>query len=829
MNHLHQVPLPLEAETRSNDPLQLHSFPRSSPSLVNGQDEPADILEGVTELTLRDVGSPNPSHISISSDSDSDDNDNDARSDEASSDSDSSSSISIQSYISPSPEPSPQRRSTIRSRPRRTATSSKDVLPPASPTLGIPRSQVDPQKLPHDYPLPRSTFDFDILNYAPQRNPSKPPRWTPPEERELGEEFEKLEARKVQEKTKRLSQQRVTREEWEGEKKWEREWKRVSWQNQKLPMDQRKSYASSTLHSASFFPYPQLEGLEWLDGVFVTVGGGCIDLYRCPSTSTSNAAPELLQTVARLSSTKRGDPNREEYLTCAWSVNTTTWPFTPMLAVAGVGRVIELYLIGRRQKIENGKESEEFIVHLDRTITGHGNTIYQLAFHPQRPHLLLSCSEDRTIRIWDPTLPWGSNAEMQKVVKQEMSAREAERVPKTTKKSRGGRRDRFSGIRHWLRMRPRVDGELVGILTGHEKAVFTADFHSIYPLVVSGGADGRIRLWQLPPSIFNATATWPTPPNLYQHPPPPSSLLHPPIVEPFFSTIHLHPGQWPTQVSFLDSIIPTILSIAPLTHPEASTIPRTSIRVSTVDCLSTVPNKSFDSHLASHEFSMSRAKRPREDSKSPPEVVPLKPRLAIEEPDDLGFRVEREIVLEGMNSCVGDQVGISRIGPFRPSKPSRGAVAGAQFFVVPTTLDSEETLEEEKDAAGLYFFRPFAAAPSTSDSRGPKTSANGPVKLSGIESSKKQRISKLFPEDRERSIFDYHTRLRPSSFIKYREFGQQDDSDEEISVHFRCVAVSPGRGEWIIAVGDGGLVGLWKERPEADAEPEEQEDVEMGA
>ncbi|GAA5983056.1 hypothetical protein JCM5350_006795 [Sporobolomyces pararoseus] len=821
---------PLVVETRPkasaplNVPLHTASDGQSDP------EESADMLDQVTRSGSGNRGedgpavSPSVSHITLSSDSDDDGGDDNARSDEALSDSDSSSSISIQSYASSTPEPSPQRRPTIKSRPRRTTTSSKDVLPPASPTLGIPYSQVDPRTLPPDHPLPRPTFDFDILNYAPHRNPSKPARWIPPEERELGEEFDRLEAKKVEEKTKRLREQKVTREAWEGEKKWGREWKRVAWQKRELPKDEQKYQASSTLHSAAFFPYPQLEGLEWLDGVFVTVGDGYINFYRCPSTSTSTAAPDLIQRVATLSPTKKGDPNQEEYLTCAWSVNTTTWPFTPMLAVAGVGRVIELYLIGRRERIENGKRSEEVVVHLDRTITGHGHTIYQLAFHPQRPHLLLSCSEDRTIRLWDPTLPWGSNLEVQKVVKQEMAAREAGRTAKTAgKKMRGGKRERFDPLRAsrlWLRMRPRVDGELVAMLTGHERAVFTADFHSIYPLIVSGGADGRIRLWQLPPSIFDATPTWPTPPNLYQHPLPPSSLIHPPVIEPFFSTIHLHPGQWPTQVSFLDSTIPTILSIAPLTHPQASTIPRTSIKISTIDCLSTLPNKSFDSHLASHHLSISQAKRTSKDGRIAPEVIPLKPRLAIEEPDDLGLRIEKEIVLEGMNCCVGDQVGISRRGPFRLST-NIGGGGGEQFFVVPTTLDdSEETLEDEKDAAGLYLFRPFTAPSSTADSHETTTSTNGngTTKLNGIDSSKKDRVSKVFPEDRERSIFDYHTRLRPSSMIKYRpscedagEVRREEESDEEGLIHFRCVAVSPGRGEWVVAVGDGGRLALWKE------------------
>lgn len=53
----------------------------------------------------------------------------------------------------------------------------------------------------------------------------------------------------------------------------------------------------------------------------------------------------------------------------------TTWPFTPMLAVAGRGRVIEIYLVGKKKKKQQDREFGkgcEVVLYRDRTITGHG-------------------------------------------------------------------------------------------------------------------------------------------------------------------------------------------------------------------------------------------------------------------------------------------------------------------------------------------------------------------------------------------------------------------------------------------------------------------------
>lgn len=57
--------------------------------------------------------------------------------------------------------------------------------------------------------------------------------------------------------------------------------------------------------------------------------------------------------------------DKEQLFTCAWSVNITTAPYTPVLAVAGRGRAIEIFLVAQRS-------DGEWLLYHDRSITGHG-------------------------------------------------------------------------------------------------------------------------------------------------------------------------------------------------------------------------------------------------------------------------------------------------------------------------------------------------------------------------------------------------------------------------------------------------------------------------
>ncbi|GAA5902199.1 hypothetical protein JCM5296_006626 [Sporobolomyces johnsonii] len=618
-----------------------------------------------------------------------------------------------------------------------------------------PGVDIDPASVPHDYPLPRPSWEFDVANYAPTRHPAPPARWRP--ENELSEAEKEAAGKRAEESRKRTRQQRRLREP-EGET-WKWEWVQEVFRGPQDSKGKEKEKAVD-YHSAAFFPYFNFEGLEWLGGVLAA-----IELLRVPGAS-SNAGPELLASAISTNTLPIHDPNREEYFTCAWSVNTTTWPFTPMLAVAGRGRMIEIYLVGRRR-------TGEVVLHLDRTITAHGGSIFHLTFHPSRPHLLLSCSEDRTLRLWDPTLPWGSNAAVLASIETER-ARKAHAAKMHAEMKRAGpsRETKWGGEAKDARERPRprtrVDGELLAILAedGHERSVLSCDFHSSLSLVVSCGMDGRIKIWQLPPSILALTPPWPSPnTSLYCHPPSPPPFAHPPLLgPPIFSSLFIHTGQWPDQVVFASHTTCSVLSKAPVNHPDASHSPRTSVKLWTPNVLDVLPNSRQDERLREVDRADSRRKRKRE-KRALPEVKSLKPKLPLDKRDELGFRVEKEAVVEGQN-CVGDTMGWAR--PTIVGK-KEGAEEGVDepFFVLSTSTPIPPNSDPNSNPA-LYFFRPFAPTPLPPQ---PTTQPSQPAFASSSSKSKPpddslaRLASALFPSDRERPRHDFTPRLLPSLVV----------------------------------------------------------------
>lgn len=68
---------------------------------------------------------------------------------------------------------------------------------------------------------------------------------------------------------------------------------------------------------------------------------------------------------------------QENLLALAWSVNTSTWPFTPILAVGGTGRII--YIFNVDLVYEESGEVKTVTLRLDRTIVGPGKVRSRLS------------------------------------------------------------------------------------------------------------------------------------------------------------------------------------------------------------------------------------------------------------------------------------------------------------------------------------------------------------------------------------------------------------------------------------------------------------------
>ncbi|GAA5979974.1 hypothetical protein JCM11641_008251 [Rhodosporidiobolus odoratus] len=697
------------------------------------------------------------------------------------------------------------------------------------------------QIIPFD-PSWESFPDFHILNYAPMRHPNPPPVVRSRRDMRSDERIREFQRSEAQQKLR----------EREGQA-WEWSWKMQA--DKVMSTDRKgkgKEVENSNYQSVAFFPFAHHAGMDFMDGVFAVCGDDKVCTYRsvCPDnsshidlptlllgsrvqvqvcrvppTSTSSASSESL--VSAFAPCGDNCPSGESFHTLAWSVDITTRPYTPVLAVAGKKGVVEVYLLGRRS---DGR----WILHHERTITGHGGDILHLSFHPNRPHLLASCSIDYTIRLVDVSLPWGSNAAM------------VQRVREDAKKALP------SGA---LLRRRRVEGELLAIANrdGHRRGVLCCDFHPNLPLMASCGMDGHIKLWHLPPSLLSATPSFPSSPlqPIYKHPaPPPAAPLSqaPSLAAPIFSSHAVHPGQWPTSVRFVDPTSVLILSTAPVSHPDARFSPRKSVKFWTPFKLDLSVSQSFTERDTKKTTAKQRTSR--------------------------AFRVAKEVVLESQD-CIGD-----RVGWFAPSR-SRALgieVGGADepFLVVPSTTSAHEGYE------GLYFYRPFASTSSTATkaptssrrrqsftSQAPAVSGSLTPLASGGDSSsslnlnsnvqaklstslhylslsnahsgprlapRKHRLAQvtsLFPPDRDRHLHDFHPRLLPSFIapVPLNPRARYETEEERLEAmeredpermarragHLRGVAVEPGKGRCVVAVGEVGVV-VWRARSSRESE-----------
>ncbi|BGP36908.1 hypothetical protein JCM10449v2_000810 [Rhodotorula kratochvilovae] len=354
----------------------------------------------------------------------------------------------------------------------------------------------------------------------------------------------------------------------------------------------------------------------------------------------------------------------------------------------------------------------------------------------------------------------------------------------------------------------------------------SCDFHAMLPLLVSAGNDGFIKLWQLPPSVLGATPYWPQTP-LHRHLPAPPPFSHAPSLgPPIFSSYAIHPGQWPDQVLFASPTTCTLLSKAPVTHPDARFSPRTSIKLWVSFVLDVLPSATSSSTdrpaTAQHARLAARAQGPH----AVPALVPLQAPLPPYARSDSAFRILGEAVVEAQN-CVGD-----KMGWYRPL-PGAGTEGGTEepVFIVGTATP----LPLGRDGAdggdeALYFFRPFATPPvppppaapaatapamarfgsgSSSTSSGARASAARNAQLDAVAEA-------LFPPGRDRAAHDFTPRLLPSAVAavfppSVGVAGDGVEARERVRVHWRAIAVAPG-GASVVAVGDDGAVGVFRRR-----------------
>ncbi|GAA5831451.1 hypothetical protein JCM11251_004029 [Rhodosporidiobolus azoricus] len=735
---------------------------------------------------------------------------------------------------------------------------------PASYPPQRPATPVDSASFPSDCPLPEIPRQFHLLNHAPMRTPGSPAVYEDP--RGMRSEDRLVVGLKELERAKRVEEQMKRREE--GGEAWDFEWELME---AKELRNKRKGKEKETAESAggveedwhdvAFFPFGDHSGLNFLKGVFAVCGD------RQASRVQSSLACRMLMPRLPIFPLQH---YREEYFTLAWSVNITTRPYTPMLAVAGRGRVIEIWLV-------EGKANGSFELHHDRTISGHGGHIFHLAFHPSRPHLLASTSLDRTVRFVDTTLPWGRNDVILYRITRELKGR--------SDKRHGGEGKR-SVEEGDLLSRRKVSGELLAIANegGHSQGVVSCDFHPTLPLLVSCGMDGYTHVWRLPNTLLSATPSFATAPHqpIFRHPDCrlrlPPGYQPPALPPPIFSSLSVHTGQWPTSVRFASRTSCLILSSAPVLHDDARYHPRKSVKLWVPHILDVgAPNEVLEKRQEElHEASARLSTLSKEETIRPLDgresalFPPQPPDKGLKAKSSTAFRVQKEMVLEGQD-LIGD-----KLGWYSP----RAAAAEQGGLDVPV-LVMPTSLPVTKDGAkgdGLYFFRPFSstrATKSSSHARSTSTScrmlsrsasnlshssysstplgstASPGTKLSAeVQSlalrstgfqppSQAQRIASstaLFPQERNRSMHDFHPRQYPSFVapVPHLPFPvlasanglsattipgkQEQDHAERVSgngratPHYRSVAVQPEGAEVVVAVGESGTISMWRKR-----------------
>ncbi|CAI5746616.1 unnamed protein product [Peronospora destructor] len=145
-----------------------------------------------------------------------------------------------------------------------------------------------------------------------------------------------------------------------------------------LPRLRKKGYKFSSYaredHGNALYCVTFCDVLPIYEHMFAAAGGNRLTVYEC----LENGGLDVIQVYCD------GD-QEEQYFTAAWTVDVLTG--SPLLAAAGFRGHI---------KVINCITQSVLIV-----LSGHGNSVNELKFHPVDPSLLFSASKDESIRLWN--------------------------------------------------------------------------------------------------------------------------------------------------------------------------------------------------------------------------------------------------------------------------------------------------------------------------------------------------------------------------------------------------------------------------------------------
>ncbi|TFK94458.1 WD40 repeat-like protein [Polyporus arcularius HHB13444] len=164
-----------------------------------------------------------------------------------------------------------------------------------------------------------------------------------------------------------------------------------------------------------------------------------------------------------------------DVMNIAWAINSND-PLRPLLVLTVTSVIVIFDVISRS---------------IVGRLRGHGGPITSLAVHPSHPHLFCTTSRDFTARIYDLSL--------QPVQRPNNPCW----LPNT--------QPSLAGPAHGLHMNePEGEGigQCVAVMVGgrsggHQGAVLCSAFHPSQPLIATGGMDRAVKIWRIPPSVFN--------------------------------------------------------------------------------------------------------------------------------------------------------------------------------------------------------------------------------------------------------------------------------------------------------------------------------------